>query len=352
MEYNNIQNKLSKSGECQSRGNSWFWQNKCHVWWFPFLCVRLYHVLATYYATGLGLKIHWGSFRTCSACQISKCQSANFRYFGECQFHSADWWTYGHEPLWLCTEQLFTGVGNVTIVETARSCDVVKRERCVSCTCMCVCVCVCVYLCMYPCACVCVCVFMHVSMCVCVCVCASIHVYVCVCVYASIHVCVCVCVCTHLSMCVCARARARACVCVCVCVCIYACIHVCVCGGGGGCMHPCVCVCVWATDVDAFILGCGETEGARAKKQHILFLSLWTHAAIWHLSANWHCKMQHGVKVGRLATVPRIRMVADLQSTTSSVPWDPQHKVRIFKNSPLISSFRQNMIVQQFKSNM
>lgn len=46
------------------------------------LSVRLCHFLSTYYATGLGLKIHEGSVRIYSACQISKCQSANFKYFG------------------------------------------------------------------------------------------------------------------------------------------------------------------------------------------------------------------------------------------------------------------------------
>ena len=102
--------------------------------------------------------------------------------------------TYGHEPLWLCTEQLFPGVGNVTILDTAASCDVVKRERCV---------CVSTYLCMYPCVCVCVCVrvcvcvFMHLSMCGCthlsMCVYLCMYPYVWVCVYATIHVCVFLC---------------------------------------------------------------------------------------------------------------------------------------------------------------
>ena len=184
--------------------------------------------------------------------------------------------TYGHEPLWLCTEQLFPGVGNVTIMDTAGSCDV-KRERCVCVyvfmhVSMCVCACVCVYLCMYP--------------------CVGVLIYPCVCIYACIHMCGCVC--THLSMCVCFRVN-----------------H----------WHKCFHSRLWWD---------GGSKSKTHTHTHILFLSLWTHAAIWHLSANWHCKMQHGVKVGRLVTVPTIRMVTDPQSTTSSVPWDPQHKVRLF----------------------
>ena len=148
-----------------------------------------------------------------------------------------------------------------------------KREVCV---CLriyaCIHVCVCVYLCMYP--------------------CVGVLIYPCVCIYACIHMCGCVC--THLSMCV------------------------------------CFCVNHWHKCFHSRLWWDGGSKSKTHTHTHILFLSLWTHAAIWHLSANWHCKMQHGVKVGRLVTVPSIRMVTDPQSTTSSVPWDPQHKVRLF----------------------